>query len=118
MNDKDLVSGMKRCKKLLDEYAKAVRPLAEEMAKRKSIHVFGKPGGYDGDLGCWEEGIDTICLHLTDEVGRDLMDKAGGIDPDKNLLYKKSKEFQDKINTLIHGDEFGGGKRPYIRSHY
>lgn len=118
MNDKELVAGMKRCKKLLDEYRRVATPLAKEMAKRKSMFVFGKPDGYRGELGCWEEGVDTICLHLTDEVGRDLMDEAGGVDPDSNPFYKKSKEFQDKMNRLVYRDKWGGGKRPYIRSHY
>ena len=79
MDDKEIVAAYKQCKQLLDEYKKIAQPLAEELAKRKSMYVFGKPGGYQGDLGCWEAGMDTICLHLTDETGRDLMQGAGGI---------------------------------------
>jgi len=55
---------LKHADSLLQEYRDAVKPIAEQLAEEKSQHVFGQPGGYSGDLGCWEDGINAICLHI------------------------------------------------------
>jgi len=51
---------------LLGMYKVIAQQAANELARLKSYYVFGKLGGYKGELGCYEEGSDTICLHIQD----------------------------------------------------
>lgn len=67
MTDDKIIAALKRGNDLLKEYEEIMKPVAKELAHRKSMMVFGTIGGYSGDLGCWEAGIDLICLHLADE---------------------------------------------------
>ena len=53
--------------------------------------VFGKPGLYKGDLGCWESGIDVICLHITDDGYAEL-----GDDHYHDPRIDKGREFADE----------------------
>ncbi len=61
------MSLLKQADEKLAGYKVIAQKVAAELAKRKSMYVFGKEGGYRGDLGCWEAGADVICLHIEDE---------------------------------------------------
>jgi len=63
MSDQEIIETIKRADALLAEYMKILRPAADELARRKSLDVYGEEGRYRGDLGCHEEGIQKICLH-------------------------------------------------------
>lgn len=80
MTDEEVLAQLKEADRLLAEYKKIAEPLAKELAKRKSIFVFGKEDGYRGHLGCQESGINTLCLHIQpDFMGEhysDYRDKA------------------------------------------
>ena len=67
MTDDEIIAKLKEGQDLLSKYKEVVAPVAEELAKRKSLFVFGKEGGYSGDLGCFESGPNVICLHITPE---------------------------------------------------
>lgn len=67
MTDDEIFAKLKEGQDLLSKYKEVVAPVAEELAKRKSLFVFGKEGAYTGDLGCFEEGLNSICLHITPE---------------------------------------------------
>ena len=67
MTDEELFAKLKEADRLLGEYRKIAEPLALELAKRKSLFVFGKEGAYRGHLGCHEYGIDALCLHIEHE---------------------------------------------------
>jgi hypothetical protein len=53
---------------LLEVYKELIQPVADALAELKSKAVYGKKGCYSGDLGCWEAGINTICLHIKDHA--------------------------------------------------
>lgn len=67
MTDDEIIAKLKEADALLAKYREIVGPVADELAKKKSIFVFGKEGGYSGDLGCFEAGPNVICLHITPE---------------------------------------------------
>lgn len=72
LSDKEVMDRLKECDELLAVYQEKIRPVANELARRKSEYVFKRKGrcGYRGELGCWEEGIDTVCLHIKDRENR------------------------------------------------
>lgn len=63
MTDEEIIETLKRADALLAQYEAIVQPAVDELARRKSIAVYAKDGQYTGDLGCHEEGINTLCLH-------------------------------------------------------
>jgi hypothetical protein len=63
--EKEMLEQLKNADVLLEEYIRTVRVVAEELARRKSLAIWGDATTYAGRLGCYEEGIDTICLHNT-----------------------------------------------------
>lgn len=67
MTDAEILNELKKADLLLSEYKKIAQPIAEELARRKSLFVFGKEGGYRGHLGCQEIGLNSLCLHIEDE---------------------------------------------------
>jgi len=78
MTDDEIVAAFKKADELMAEYITTIRPAAVELARRKSEAVFGKPGLYDGHLGCFESGKDCVCLHITAE-GMEIVYQAGGM---------------------------------------
>jgi hypothetical protein len=79
MTDGELLSILKKADDLLGQYKEAVQPAADELARRKSIKVYGKKGAYAGKLGCQESGSDTVCLHLNEPFRKNMLrleDKA------------------------------------------
>lgn len=91
MTDEEILENLKKADAFLEEYKKLAKPVAEELAQRKSMAVFGKPGLYTGNLGCWESGIDFICLHITDEGHAEL--GARHVDDPR---MDKVREFEDE----------------------
>ncbi len=83
--DKEIVEKLKLADAALGQYRSLIEPVAKELAKRKSRFVYRKDTAYIGQLGCYEAGVDTICLHISDQYS-----KHG----EKNL--KKALDFQDK----------------------
>lgn len=67
MTDAELLSILKKADDLLGQYKEAIRPAADELARRKSAEIYGKDGVYAGKLGCHEMGADTLCLHRNSE---------------------------------------------------
>jgi hypothetical protein len=61
--EKEMLEQLKKADALLEEYIGTVRVVAAELARRKSLAVWGNATTYAGRLGCYEEGIDAICLH-------------------------------------------------------
>jgi hypothetical protein len=79
MTDKEIIDGLKEADACLQQYVKIVRLIAVELAIQKSEVVWGNTTSYDGDLGCYESGIDTICLHSAQDPishDKDKMHKA------------------------------------------
>jgi hypothetical protein len=70
--EKEMLEQLKKADALLEEYIQTVRPVAAELARRKSLAVWGNEITYSGRLGCYEEGLNTICLHnICDATTRD-----------------------------------------------
>lgn len=63
MTDEELLAGLKKADNLFAQYKDAVQPYADELARRKSLAVFGKEDCYDGRLGCVDTGSESLCLH-------------------------------------------------------
>lgn len=78
MTDDEIIAAFKKANELMAEYMNAIAPAAAELARRKSEAVFGRPGLYDGNLGCFESGKDCVCLHITGE-GMEIVHQAGGM---------------------------------------
>ena len=64
MTEEEILEKLKEADRFLEAYKKAVLPVAEELARQKSIAVYGKEGCYNGELGCYESGCDAVCLHI------------------------------------------------------
>jgi hypothetical protein len=77
MGDQDIIDTVKKADALLTEYKLLLKPVAYELARRKSLEVYGEEGCYKGLFGCHEEGIQKICLHSVDPTKQDAeLDKA------------------------------------------
>jgi len=61
MTEDEILAALKKADDLLAEYKKVVEPAAAALAELKSQHMGDCT--YTGDLGCYESGIDAICLH-------------------------------------------------------
>ena len=68
MTDAEVLEKLKIADNLLTEYQKIVDELLPYLSAQKSNFVFSKPDGYEGHLGCYESGIDTLCIHITDDA--------------------------------------------------
>lgn len=67
MIDDKIIDALRQADLLLGEYIKLLSPIAKKLADMKSKLVFGKKGYYAGGLGCYEDGIDNLCLLLRDK---------------------------------------------------
>jgi len=90
MTDEEIISRFREADALLAKYREILEPVLSELAEKKSMVVFGKPGMYRGEFGCWEQGCDTICLHLKD---------SGHEPPNSHLAYEFEHEWNQKIST-------------------
>ena len=66
MTDDEILDRFRRADALLAEYRQVIQPAADELARQKSLAVFGRAGGYGGEIGCYETGCDFVCAHLAD----------------------------------------------------
>ena|SRR3990167_9237043 len=64
MNDQELKKELKELDSLLDIYLRRIKPIAIELAERKSKYT---RRSYDGNIGCWETGIETLCMHIRND---------------------------------------------------
>ena len=87
MTDLEIIEKLKEANALLEKYKEVVKPVAIELARLKSLAVYGREGCYLGELGCFESGADCICLHIKDdargenwEADRPFHDKAMNFD--------------------------------------
>jgi hypothetical protein len=67
VTDDEIIQNLQKADALLAQYKAIIEPVADELARRKSLAVYAKEGGYAGDLGCQEYGMDTVCLHRREE---------------------------------------------------
>jgi uncharacterized protein (DUF2237 family) len=64
MTDAQIIRRLKRADKLLKKYKRLVHPVAKELAKKRSIDIFGVDGCCAGRVGCADTGVDSICMHM------------------------------------------------------
>ena len=111
MTEQEILERLKVADRHLTEYKELLKPVLEELAKRKSIHVFGKEGGYEGNFGCWEAGIDCLCLHIEDGFKPPRIS-----DRDKYKKYMaRVRSFEDQWNDKTRKIDV---KNIYICGHY
>jgi hypothetical protein len=96
MTDEELIEELQNAESFMVQYKAVAERVAFELAKRKSMAVFGVEGGYTGDLGCWEAGADTICLHITDSMSGKHFTRPEG---DK-IYYQSNSELSDKSHDF------------------
>lgn len=99
MTDDEIRSGLVECEALLKRYKEFAKPIAEELARRQSLHVYKEEGRYSGDLGCYESGIDTICVHNIrprDVIFRKL--------ESSEIIYRLTNSFRDEIEKKFFAD--------------
>jgi hypothetical protein len=108
MTDEEIIETLKKADALLEEYKKIIQPAADELAKRKSIAIYGKEDCYNGDLGCWEVGCNTVCLHIKDQ-------NRGETWEEDRPLHDKAIDFD--IMWSRKADE-AGIKHVHISGHY
>ena len=102
MIDQEIIDTVKKADALLTEYKLLLKPVAYELARRKSLEVYGKEGCYKGLFGCHEEGIQKICLHSVEPTKQDAqLDKA---------LY-----FEKKWSVTLNKE---GVKHVYVGGYY
>jgi len=106
LSEVEILSALKEADQLLERYVAIVTPVAEELARQKSLAVYGREGCYSGDLGCWEEGKDTICLHIKDEArGK----SSAGDEPFHGKAIDFNREWGDKATAAgIHHVQISG----------
>ena len=63
MNNDEIISRLNEADLLLSRYKELIAPALAELANRKMKAV---GVSYRGEFGCWEEGIDTLCMHIED----------------------------------------------------
>lgn len=61
LNDEEIRNTLIKADSILDEYQKILTPVLRELAKRKEEYTGYK---YNGEFGCYECGIDTLCIHI------------------------------------------------------
>lgn len=96
MTDEEIIEELQTAESFMVQYRAVVERVAHELAKRKSMAVFGVEGGYSGDIGCWEAGADTICLHITDLMS----DKHFSYHEGNKHFYKSDSKLSDKSHDF------------------
>ena len=95
MTDQEILRRIEYASKLLQLYAEVIQPAADELARRKSLYVFGEENRYFGHLGCWDEGINTVCLHITDETYEK-------VDALRDKVSEKAYEFEQEWRNILY----------------
>jgi len=112
MTDDEIIAAFKKADDLMAEYMKTIGPAATELARRKSETVFGRPGLYDGNLGCFESGKDVVCLHITGE-GMEIVHQAGGMVGGPH--HDKAMDFELDWARRLNAADIN---RIYLSGHY
>ena len=87
MTDEELRQGLIEADNLLGEYIRIVTPLLSGLSERH-IQVVG--GKYEGKLGCFDTGIECICMHS--------IDTRTGQNKEKQILsYENGCKLSDKF---------------------
>lgn len=63
MTENEILEVLVQADAKLVEYKAIVEPILEEMARLKSLHMYGEEAKCGSHLGCYEEGIQVVCLH-------------------------------------------------------
>lgn len=108
MNEKQIFEGLQKAQMLLVAYEETVKPIAEELARLKSLAVYGKEGCYSGDLGCWSTGINEICLHLKEAA------RGKSFEADK-VYHEKAVEFEA---LWTQKTDQAGVRKVYVSGYY
>lgn len=99
LTDKQIVERFRRADALLAEYEKLVLPAGKELARRKSLYVFKKPGKYRAELGCYEMGKDSVCLHLK---GKPKYGRTSDLAYAFGMLWNKRLEKVGVTRVFLH----------------
>ena len=68
MTEIEIISAFKQAHAKLLEYRAIINPAADALADLQSIAVFGEAGHYAGYLGGYDNGIDSVFLHVRDDA--------------------------------------------------
>lgn len=81
------------------EYRTIIQPVADALAELQSFAVFGRSGCYDGYLGGYDNGIDSVFLHVRDDAPKKK-------DPQDtwNAPLQKAHRFRDEWRLKIGED--------------
>ena len=63
MNDEELIAALELGDSYLEQYLESIKPVLVELSKRKEHYTGYK---YVGEFGCWESGIEDLCIHIAD----------------------------------------------------
>lgn len=102
MDEAEIIDRFKRAHAKLLEYREIIQPAADALAELKSIAVYGKPGCYDGDLGCFDGGIDVVCLHIKEDIPRPELFTRDENSPSRKA-HRFTEEWYEKIGRLQVG---------------
>ena len=64
MDDNELRRRLQEADALLAQYRLLLTPVLEDLVRRKEAATGAK---YMGHFGCYEEGINTLCIHRVDD---------------------------------------------------
>lgn len=106
MTDEEIVQALKTADGLLEQYKATLRPVLDALANRKSVYVFGEPDHYRGEFGCFEEGADSLCIHI-----KDIEEIYGLGTEEQGTRQKAAYRFEDEWR------EKTSLKHVYIRGH-
>lgn len=96
--EEQIIEQLKEADRLLAEYRKIVEPVAKALARHLNELIHEGAPYYDGELGCWEEGIDSICCHVRDEAGRD------NDEGKSSRRYEWERQWWDKLRAAGVGN--------------
>lgn len=91
MTDDELRALLEKADALLGEYEEVAEKAVAEIARRKSLAVYGDETSYRGHLGCYEMGVETLCAHLVDARIKELYEDT------RRLSSHESYEAEDEL---------------------
>ena len=68
MTEVEILDRFRRAHAALMDYRAIISPVADALAEMQSIDVFGEPGHYQGYLGGYDNGIDSVFLEVCGEA--------------------------------------------------
>lgn len=91
MSEEEAKVVLERADALLDLYIQAATPVLEYLKARFCEEFNVEPDGFEVEFGCWEAGIETICLHA-----RHGLIGPRPSDPEYDAWNEKEHAFEDK----------------------